>query len=309
MKRHCQNPLCENTATNVVAVSVDKPSDQQRSLCAICEEAYSWGVQHGCMTATPKKLWIAAVTHRGDVVHAAAVAGRVKAVKALAKYLRAEEGYVGPAELPAICAWLAEHDERLGIELFCASVDAAGDKSRSLPATDNPNIQRGLIIDPPPQEKGPEPLYRAVYAIDVNARNAHQAAERAYQIMIDPQSMRPVLYILDGENTQTVVDLASESSQASSELRSEQSQDKTRRFVQANGARCPQCNSKEIEYGGVELDARCAYQEAYCRSCQVRFCAVYQLAGYGLHVGDSFEVHILPGDHTAAGDDDQQAES
>jgi hypothetical protein len=309
MKRYCQNPLCENEATKVVAVSVDKPSDQQRSLCTVCEEAYSWGLQHGCMMSTPKKLWVAAVTHRGDVIHAEAVAGKVKAVKALAKYLKTEEGYVGPAELRAICAWLAEHDERLGIELFCASVDAAGGKSRSCDATHNQNAQRGLVINPPPQEKGPEPLYRAVYAIDVNARTAHQAAERAYQIMIDPQSMRPVLYILDGENTQTVVDLASESSQALDGSQADESQTKACRFVQANGARCPQCNSKEIDFSGVELDARCAYQEAYCRSCQVRFCAVYQLAGYGLHIGDSFEVHTLSGDYTAAGDDDQQAES
>jgi predicted Zn-ribbon and HTH transcriptional regulator len=308
MEQHCQNPLCENEATKVVAVSVDKPSDQQRSLCAVCEEAYSWGVQHGCMMATPKRLWVAAVTHRGDVVHAEALAGKVKAVKALTKYLKTKEGYVGPAELPGICAWLAEHDERLGIVLFCASVDA-GEDTRLSAGTHNPNAQRGLAIDPPPQEKGPEPLYRAVYAIDINATNAHQAAERAHEIMIDPQSMRPVLYVLDGENTQTVVDLARESSQALDGSQVDESQTKACRFVQANGARCPQCNSKEIEYGGVELDARCAYQEAYCRSCQARFCAVYQLAGYGLHIGDSFEVHILPGDHTAAGDDDQQTES
>lgn len=208
MKRHCQNPLCENTATNVVAVSVDKPSDQQRSLCAICEEAYSWGVQHGCMTATPKKLWIAAVTHRGDVVHAEAVAGRVKAVKALAKYLRAEEGYVGPAELPAICAWLAEHDERLGIELFCASVDAADEDTRLSTGPKNPNTQRGLVIDPPPQENGPEPLYRAVYVIDVNARDAQQAAERACQIMVDPGSLRPVLEVIDSHGRRTRIDLS-----------------------------------------------------------------------------------------------------
>jgi len=208
MEQHCQNPFCENEATKVVAVSVDKPSDQQRSLCAACEEAYSWGVQHGCMMATPKKLWIAAVTHRGNVVHAEAVAAKVKAVKALAKHLRAEEGYVGPAELPGICAWLAEHDERLGIELFCASVHATGADTRLSAGTHNPNAQRGLVIDPPPQEKGPEPLYRAVYAIDVNARNAHQAAERAHEIMIDPQSMRPVLEVLDSHGRRTRIALS-----------------------------------------------------------------------------------------------------
>jgi hypothetical protein len=208
MEQYCQNPLCENTATNVVAVSVDQPSDQHRSLCAACEEAYSWGVQHGCMTTTPKKLWIAAVTHRGDVVHAEALAGKVKAVKALAEYLKTEEGYDGPADLPDICAWLAEHDERLGIEIFCASVDAGGADMQLSAGTHNPNAQRGLVIDPPPQEKGAEPLYRAVYAIDVNAPNAHQAAERAYQIMIDPQSMRPLLEVIDSHGRRTRIDLS-----------------------------------------------------------------------------------------------------
>jgi len=261
------------------------------------------------MASVPKKLWVAAVTHRGDVVHAEAVAGKVKAVKALAKYLKTEEGYVGPAELPGICAWLAEHDERLGIELFAASVDTAGEGSCPCDVTDNPNAQRGLVIGPPPQEAGPELLYRAVYAVDVNARNAHQAAERAYQIMVDPQSMRPVLYALDSEGSQTVVDLAAESSRASDRSEASESQAKVRRFIQTNGTRCPQCNSSEIDFGAVELDARCAYQEGYCRRCHVRFCAVYRLAGYGLYVGDSFEVHTLPGDHTAAGEDGRRTES
>lgn len=309
MEQYCQNPLCNNEATKVMAVSVDKPSDQRRSLCAVCDEAYSWGVQHGGMRPTPKKLWVAAVTNRGDVVHAEAVAGKVKAVKALAEYLKTEEGYVGPAELPGICAWLAEHDERLGIELFAASVDAAGEDSCSCDTPDNPKARRCLVIDPPPQEEGPELLYRAVYAIDVNAHNAHQAAERAYDIMTDPESMRPVLYVLDGDGSQSIVDLAAESSQASDRSEASESQAKVRKFIQTNGTRCPQCSSKEIDFGGVELDARCAYQEGYCRSCQARFCAVYRLAGYGLHVGGSFEVRTLSDDHAAAGEDGRRTES
>jgi hypothetical protein len=30
---------------------VAKPGDEKRTLCAACEEAYTWGVQHGRMTA------------------------------------------------------------------------------------------------------------------------------------------------------------------------------------------------------------------------------------------------------------------
>lgn len=47
METSCQNPLCENEAVIEVPVSVDKPSDQVRALCAACEEVYAWGVQHG----------------------------------------------------------------------------------------------------------------------------------------------------------------------------------------------------------------------------------------------------------------------
>jgi len=49
MNRFCENPLCENPAAKMVPVSVDRPSDRQRTLCAVCEEAYSWGVQQGTM--------------------------------------------------------------------------------------------------------------------------------------------------------------------------------------------------------------------------------------------------------------------
>lgn len=47
METYCQNPLCQNETFREVRVSVEKPSDEIRALCAICEEAYTWGVQHG----------------------------------------------------------------------------------------------------------------------------------------------------------------------------------------------------------------------------------------------------------------------
>lgn len=192
MATYCANPLCPNEVVKQPCLSVETLPHGRPVLCATCRRVYDWGATLAAMATVPRKLWVAAVTHRGDVVHAEAVAGKVNAVKALAKYLKTEEGYVGPAELPGICAWLAEHDERLGIELFCASVNAAGEDSCSCDAVEDPNTQRGLVIDPPPQEEGPELLYRAVYAIDVNARDAHQAAERAYDIMVDPESISNV---------------------------------------------------------------------------------------------------------------------
>lgn len=49
METYCQNPLCQNQAVKEVPVSVDKPCDQVRAVCAACEEAY--GVQHGTIHA------------------------------------------------------------------------------------------------------------------------------------------------------------------------------------------------------------------------------------------------------------------
>ena len=69
---------------------------------------------------------------------------------------------------------------------------------------------QGLTIEPPPKECGPERLYRVVYVIDVNARSPRQAAERVYEIMKDPASLRPVLEIIDASGRQTRVDLSDE---------------------------------------------------------------------------------------------------
>ena len=47
MNDYCENQLCENPGAKEVPVSVEKASDQRRTLCSACEEAYVWGVQHG----------------------------------------------------------------------------------------------------------------------------------------------------------------------------------------------------------------------------------------------------------------------
>jgi hypothetical protein len=121
MEEYCQNPLCENKAVKEVSVSVKTASDQVRSLCAACEEAYLWGVQQGSM----------------------------------------------------IC--------------------------------------EGLKIDPPPKEEGDEPLFRVVYIIDVNSGDIREAAEYTHRIMSDPESMRPVLHVIDSNGKSTEVDLSKDS--------------------------------------------------------------------------------------------------
>ena len=67
---------------------------------------------------------------------------------------------------------------------------------------------KGMKIDPPPKDNSQEPLYRVVYTIDVNAKNAYQAAEHTHRIMTDPDSMRPVLHIVDSNGAHTKVDLS-----------------------------------------------------------------------------------------------------
>jgi len=118
MEEYCQNPLCENKAIKEVPVSVETASDQTRALCAACEEAYSWGVQHGrCVSS-------------------------------------------------------------------------------------------GLRIEPPPEEKGDEPLFRVVYIIDVNSGDVREAAEYTHRIMSDPESLRPILHVIDSKGNSTEVDLS-----------------------------------------------------------------------------------------------------
>jgi len=67
---------------------------------------------------------------------------------------------------------------------------------------------QGLTIEPPPRETGIERLYRVVYVIDVSAPNPQRAAQCAYEIMADTDSMRPVLDVLDAAGRCTRVDLS-----------------------------------------------------------------------------------------------------
>ena len=63
-------------------------------------------------------------------------------------------------------------------------------------------------IAPPPQESGPEPLWRVIYTIDVNAFDAGKAAWAAHQLMKDPESWAPVLEVMDGQGIVTRIDLS-----------------------------------------------------------------------------------------------------
>ena len=56
MNEFCENPHCSSRGNKEVPVSINRPGDQQRTLCAACEEAYTWGVQHGRFSRSPRRF-------------------------------------------------------------------------------------------------------------------------------------------------------------------------------------------------------------------------------------------------------------
>ena len=108
MKKFCENQHCESPGFKDVPVSVRKPGDQRRTLCAACEEAYTWGVQHGTMTVEHSPLFIAVVTDRGVVAYARAFRSQLEAENTLVKYLREHHGYRGGRCLHALYEWAGE---------------------------------------------------------------------------------------------------------------------------------------------------------------------------------------------------------
>jgi hypothetical protein len=119
VKPFCQNPNCESPGIKVVLVSVRNASDQRRTLCATCEEVFTWGVQHGRITSQTKEVWLVAVADRGVVVHVHAYADAKAAIKALAAYLAEFNEYAGPANIRDIRRWLRRHEENLSVEITC----------------------------------------------------------------------------------------------------------------------------------------------------------------------------------------------
>lgn len=66
----CQNQYCDNPGAKVVPVSVEEPSDEKRTLCVTCEEAYTMGIQHGAMvTQASSRSTVAAVHPALQQIH------------------------------------------------------------------------------------------------------------------------------------------------------------------------------------------------------------------------------------------------
>ena len=119
MKTFCDNTYCETEAVEEVPVSVNRSGDQQRSLCATCFEAYTWGVQHGRITYQKQKVWVLAIAEKGIITYIQTYQRRREAQKGLLAYLRQYERYQGEDDYTEALQWVAEHDERLSVEITC----------------------------------------------------------------------------------------------------------------------------------------------------------------------------------------------
>jgi len=108
MKPFCENPLCDNEASQEVLVSVRTAGDNRRKLCAACEQVFQWGFQHGMMAFRQGRLFIAVVTDRGIVDYTHAFPSQAEAEDALVKYLRQHHSYRGSSCLESVYDWVGE---------------------------------------------------------------------------------------------------------------------------------------------------------------------------------------------------------
>ncbi len=71
-------------------------------------------------------------------------------------------------------------------------------------------MAKNHIIKPPPEDEGSPPLFRVVYAIDVDAEDETEAAKKAYRMMRDEDSLAPILTVINSDGKATQVDLSEE---------------------------------------------------------------------------------------------------
>ena len=67
---------------------------------------------------------------------------------------------------------------------------------------------KNYLIEPPPKDNGIEPFFRVVYVIDVGASDSLKAAKLVYRIMTDPDSIPPVLEVMDCKGKVSKIDLS-----------------------------------------------------------------------------------------------------
>jgi hypothetical protein len=142
-----------------------------------------------------KPIWMAVVDHADSVVFRRACRSEYRAQKALVEYLCTETDFAGKS-FDEACFWIGENSRPIKLQVF------------SMQPEDFIEVWSRLATfrtDLPLQDKG---LYRVIYEIDVGASSAIQAAKTAHALMIDSQSLRPVLDVIDDKGNKIRIDLA-----------------------------------------------------------------------------------------------------
>jgi len=192
MKEFCENQYCDSPGAKVVSVSVNRPSDESRTLCVPCEEAYTIGVQHG------RKVAEAAQSHQ----HSGPRIDKRELATILAALRVYQDGNVQAGQ-EITDEWIREVATDGGT-LKPLNSDEVGALCERLNCSED--AQQGMVIAPPHKER--PPLFRVIYTIDVNASKPVEAAEQAYEIMADPASWRPVVSILDHRGRVKRIDMS-----------------------------------------------------------------------------------------------------
>ena len=138
-------------------------------------------------------IWLAIISEQNSVIFARGCLSREKAEAFIVEYLKENWEFTG-SDFKQACCWVGAKDLRLDLQVFAMARDDFSD----IPCSG------GLIISPPPREKD---AFRVIYIIDIYALDVRTAAHAAYQLMIDPESLRPVLNVIDILGKVYVIDL------------------------------------------------------------------------------------------------------
>jgi hypothetical protein len=137
---------------------------------------------------------MAIVVNDTEVVFSQGCRSQQKAESAIVSYLCKHENF-GVSDFNEACFAIGENDLRMDLMVFKMQVKDF----------ETVQLNRGILIEPPPSEKD---AYRVVYAIDILAATPLKAAKAAHRIMTDPESMSPVLEVMDPKGKVTQVDLS-----------------------------------------------------------------------------------------------------
>ena len=140
-----------------------------------------------------RKIWMAVVVNDTEVVFSQGCRTQRKAESAIVKYLCKHENF-GVSDFNEACFAIGENDLRMDLMVF----EMEAKDFETVP------LHRGLLIEPPSEKDA----YRVVYTIDVLSKSPVQAAQSIHRIMADPESMEPVLEIIDPTGKVTRIDLS-----------------------------------------------------------------------------------------------------